>query len=1254
MPTVQNATGRDLNQTFGQLFEGLRKEEQQYDVLKEKLIEYVSSYNEFTVDREERLEKFLDSLDNISDHWEEINQWIEDNSDSLERFTGSIEDVRNIFQDIIALTQNNRSLIAERQRIARNARDLALESESIARRESGITERNVQSLILKTEKIKDQFEFQTKILTGGSLEEETIQAARERVQGLIDNTLTGIKAVESREKQLTNQLATARGVDREKIRAQIREQQLYGKELQEELRLRVQSLEYLSDYNKKAVEGLVDFAKRKRDVYREERENSKNKTYQTELAAKALRKVGLSTEASILVEDQNKFVSEKVEARERREASQRKLTGAQKILEKQQADVIGAGLEVPSEADLSSRVESSLEAYKAVQKELGDNQAVLDGKLQDSVDKAREAIQGLQQQLRVVQDTGQLRNEKGQYVSNAYKEGVVSDLENQIAEKQKELQAQENILRAAIGRQEALEGSLAKAEKEYRLLAGLQQKQANYNDALLEKNVVEKETEGILNKNYNVTTLIGENLKSWLSPLKIASVLAGAIFTNFLKINGETAHVKQLVGEWTMGYARANWGQATILETTKLIGELTEKMGANPITIFSSREMGQISEAKKLLGLTADQAAGLGVQAKLNGVYANEYREFLQKGIGAGQILNRTVVSQGVATREALAASDAIKISMGNNAEQIGKAVVAAKALGMTLQEVEGISRNLINFESSIQAEMQAQLLTGNQLNLAKARELALNNNLEGVAKEIGRQGITVNEYGRMNLIQQENLAKALGMSRDQMAKMLVTQALSEGLTARQIAQAGLMNEKQIEAVSLQENWKTMLGNVVGMLTPILQLLNPVVELVSKLVGLAAGLFGYLLEPLDRLSTHLSSVIGKWEGWGGIVRKTNEEGIDMLQWIGSGLVLASLLVFGFRRIIRPVLGVTRGILSWIPALGKAGAAAKLTETSLGRTRDRIQTPRGPGRVGRAFSSLGKNLGKIIAGAVAMGIMSLALIGFAKAVQMMPTGKEGWNSLAKVAVALVALGAIAALASLVAPELIVGALALTVSVGLLSIAMLALRDVVTAYEGVDFTGMFKGFPGAMLRLALGATAATVAAIPLTVGSTALFAASVPLKKALQNLASTPGSALTETATGITLVAQAVEKLSASLSKVSLAKLGALGLGLQRLKGSQILTEAPRESRVEIPEESSKDKQGITEEHVGKAVEELTIKQAKVQASAQEISVEQKATDLGRIESKMDAVIKAIKDAAPTSWDWVKFGQEFGKSVPFASR
>ena len=120
--------------------------------------------------------------------------------------------------------------------------------------------------------------------------------------------------------------------------------------------------------------------------------------------------------------------------------------------------------------------------------------------------------------------------------------------------------------------------------------------------------------------------------------------------------------------------------------------------------------------------------------------------------------------------------SSRTKLSIEGGAEGLATAAVNAKLMGGNLDQVASIADSLLNFESSISNELEAELLLGTDINLEKARTAALNNDMATVAAEITKQAGTAAEFGAMNRIQQEGLAKAMGMSADQMGDMLFEQ----------------------------------------------------------------------------------------------------------------------------------------------------------------------------------------------------------------------------------------------------------------------------------------------------------------------------------------------------------------------------------------------------------------------------------------------------------------------------------------------
>ena len=140
------------------------------------------------------------------------------------------------------------------------------------------------------------------------------------------------------------------------------------------------------------------------------------------------------------------------------------------------------------------------------------------------------------------------------------------------------------------------------------------------------------------------------------------------------------------------------------------------------------------------------------------------------------------------------------------------KSLVTVKAMGMELKQLDSIADSFLDFESSISKEFEAQLLTGKDINLAKAREAFLNNDLATAASEITRQVGSANDFLKLNRIQAESLASAFGMSRDQMGEMLKRQELLSKLGAKDTDNAQKQLQLGLQRYQTQKELTAAIG----------------------------------------------------------------------------------------------------------------------------------------------------------------------------------------------------------------------------------------------------------------------------------------------------------------------------------------------------------------------------------------------------------------------------------------------------------
>ncbi len=214
--------------------------------------------------------------------------------------------------------------------------------------------------------------------------------------------------------------------------------------------------------------------------------------------------------------------------------------------------------------------------------------------------------------------------------------------------------------------------------------------------------------------------------------------------------------------------------------------------------VFSEQILSTQTALVKRAGLTNEEAARF---AELSFVTGKSQEEIYDT-IGAqnkGILSNRKVLGQVLKVSGQLAAQ------YKNNPIELAKAVTQANKLGLTLEQTQQISKGLLNFEDSISAELEAELLTGKDLNLEKARYLALQGKSAEAAEEIAKQVGSAEEFSRMNVIQQESLARAAGMSADELADSLVKREAISKLQSEEFRRTGIMLTSEQAATKLKD-----------------------------------------------------------------------------------------------------------------------------------------------------------------------------------------------------------------------------------------------------------------------------------------------------------------------------------------------------------------------------------------------------------------------------------------------------------------
>ena len=502
----------------------------------------------------------------------------------------------------------------------------------------------------------------------------------------------------------------------------------------------------------------------------------------------------------------------------------------------------------------------------------------------------------------------------------------------------------------------------------------------------------------------------------------LAAAMAG-IVKNALEVDKSMNNVQRSTGMSEMQVAGLNYElqgasvasgnmYVTSVDMLKTFGEITKQIGMSAEAL-GAQAVVEATALKDQMGLSAEAAGGFAGQARISGKNVKEAGEEIFDVVNKSNKLNKTMYSGSEILAEVGNVSAEIGAQFGFNTEALAEAAIQAKRLGMNMSDLNSIASKLVDFESSISAELEAELLTGQQLNLEKARELALTNDLAGLGKELEKQGITAEKYSKMNRIQQEAQAKALGMSSEQMGKMLMQQEYAK-LGAEEFTEKyGEQNYEAAKQVDVQKKLEAALTKIADAVAPILTffanlLSNSLVlysvlgvMLFSKVKGIAKS-FGTMRDNLKESYKFAKDLV--------------KSGINKITGKGASFADKRQMVLDRQKSL-------------------ADKAAANTDKAKGATKGAKGA--GPGgfleSLGNGLASMGNQMGKIMQGALALGF-TVAVMGASFAFAMQVIKDVDPVQMIAFSGSLTALGLTVAFMGKVGKDIMKGALAMVVMAG----------------------------------------------------------------------------------------------------------------------------------------------------------------------------------------------------------------------------
>ena len=391
-----------------------------------------------------------------------------------------------------------------------------------------------------------------------------------------------------------------------------------------------------------------------------------------------------------------------------------------------------------------------------------------------------------------------------------------------------------------------------------------------------------KEVAKNITKSVDPTALIALAFKELVDALGKTDKLAGATAKAFnmsyrdaLALNTQLTQTANLTGDAAVNTKGLN-------ESVIAVGK---SLGSN--AVLNEKDLITFTKLREQAGYTNDELIGIQKISLVNGKTLENNTSEILGAAEAYAAQNKLVVNEKDVLREVSKASASLKLSLKGGVSALAESVVKSKQFGLNLEQADKIASGLLNFEQSISNELEAELLTGKNLNFEQARYLALQGDSVGAAAEIARQVGTSADFANMNRIQQEAIANAAGLTRDDLAQSLIDREALVALSGVEGKDAKERFDNLVKSTSLEEA-KKRLGNdqlalqfqqqsvaerfnntieklrelFVSLAEPILQIVSPFMNLVTNILPLINVILTPVTYTLGKIGEGLGVMVG--------------------------------------------------------------------------------------------------------------------------------------------------------------------------------------------------------------------------------------------------------------------------------------------------------------------------------------------------------------------------------------------------------
>jgi len=311
------------------------------------------------------------------------------------------------------------------------------------------------------------------------------------------------------------------------------------------------------------------------------------------------------------------------------------------------------------------------------------------------------------------------------------------------------------------------------------------------------------------------------------------------------------------------------------------------------IASFSKETTAALTVLSANMGVSAEAAAKVQSQFEAIGGLSSETAANVQ--LQVANMANLAGVAPKKVFEDIAENAEAASTFFKGDLNALTKNAIQARRMGSSLKEQVELAEKLLDFESGIEEELVAATFVGGQFNLSQARGLAMAGKTAEAQEEVLRQIQRSGDFRKQDLFTQKQLAKASGMSVEEINKQLNAQdklnsltteqkkaaedAISKGLditniNADQLAQEtekfAKQQEQQAQLDKLNNAFMGMASTIGSVLIPLIDAISIALYPVQLLVEGIQWVFGGIGESISKMIGPLGAVGKVLKGLAGL------------------------------------------------------------------------------------------------------------------------------------------------------------------------------------------------------------------------------------------------------------------------------------------------------------------------------------------------------------------------------------------------